>query len=121
MILYDSLFAFLCFVSLPPLHSHTLSLTHSLSLLLLQLLMFLTMSLDCRHDDSALLVSIVTTFSSRLFPEEGVTEIVKRNHTHETRLLYLRFINILMSRKKDRSKESKVSKNICSYVLVIVN
>ncbi len=73
-----------------------------------QLLMFLTMNLDRHREDTDLLISLVTTFSSRLFADEGVSKMVVRDHSHETRLLYLRFINILMSRKKDRSKEGKV-------------
>ncbi|XP_064395390.1 E3 ubiquitin-protein ligase UBR4-like isoform X5 [Halichondria panicea] len=77
------------------------------SICYLQLLMFLTMNLDRHREDANLLVSLVTTFSSRLFTDEGVGKMVTRDHTHETRLLYLRFINILMSRKKDRSKEGK--------------
>lgn len=70
--------------------------------------MFLTMNLDCTREDSNLLITLITTFSSRLFSGEDVLSMVQRDHTHETRLLYLRFLNILMSRKKDRGKEGKV-------------
>ncbi len=80
--------------------------------------MFLTMNLDRHREDANLLVSLVTTFSSRLFTDEGVGKMVTRDHTHETRLLYLRFINILMSRKKDRSKEGKVGVSIGSVDFV---
>ena len=40
---------------------------------------------------------------------EDVMEMVKRTDCHEVHLMYLRFFNILMSRKKQKGEESKVS------------
>ena len=80
--------------------------------------MFLTMNLDCTREDSNLLITLITTFSSRLFSSEDVLSMVQRDHTHEARLLYLRFLNILMSRKKDRGKEGKVGVVFVSHVML---
>ena len=43
-----------------------------------------------------------------LSPPQDVSEMVERNRRNEVLLLYLRFFNILMSRKKIKHEEGKV-------------
>ena len=66
--------------------------------------------MECTREDSEAVVAMLKAILSRLDLErEDITEIVKRTDRHEVFLMYLRFFNILMSRKKGKGDEPKVS------------
>ena len=67
--------------------------------------------MECTPEDAEAVVAMLKAILNRLDLErEDVTEMVKRTDHHEVHLMYLRFFNILMSRKKGKGgEESKVS------------
>ena len=76
--------------------------------------MFICTNLECSREDAEAVVSMLKAILGRLDLErEDVTEMVKRTDRHEVHLMYLRFFNILMSRKKRKGEEAKVSGGAC--------
>ena len=72
--------------------------------------MFLCTNLECTREDAEAVVDMLKSILSRLDLErDDVAELVKRTDHHEVLLMYLRFFNILMSRKKRKGDEPKVS------------
>ena len=66
--------------------------------------------MECTREDAEAVVAMLKAILNRLDLErEDVTEMVKRTGRHEVHLMYLRFFNILMSRKKGKGGEPKVS------------
>ena len=59
--------------------------------------------------------SVTATSSAPPPPPQDLSGLVERTPQHETRLLYLRFFNILMSKKKLGAAESKV-RTVCLFV-----
>lgn len=81
--------------------------------------MFLTTQLECCSDDARVLVFTLTTLLQRLglgpassegtpSLEQRAQEMVERSNRREVQLLYLRFFNILMSRRKVKEEDGKV-------------
>ncbi len=80
--------------------------------------MFLTTQLECCSDDARVLIFTLTSLLQRLglspSPSEGPSleqqarERVERSNQREVQLLYLRFFNILMSRRKVKEEDGKV-------------
>ena len=82
---------------------------------IIQLLMFICTNMECTREDAEAVVSMLKAILSRLDLErEDVVEMVKRSERHEVHLMYLRFFNILMSRKKGKGEEAKVSGGVCT-------
>lgn len=83
----------------------------------LQLLMFLTTHLECCSDDGKVLTSVLLALLRRLgldvqeelLTQHAVDGMVERSRRREVLLLYLRFFNILMSRRKVKGEDGKVS------------
>ena len=72
--------------------------------------MFICNSMECTREDSEAVVAMLKAILNRLdLDQEDVTDMVKRTARHEVHLMYLRFFNILMSRKKGKGEEPKVS------------
>ena len=72
--------------------------------------MFICTNMECTREDAEAVVSMLKAILSRLDLErEDVAEMVRRSDCHEVYLMYLRFFNILMSRKKGKGDEAKVS------------
>ena len=66
--------------------------------------------MECTREDSEAVVAMIKAVLNRLnLGREDVSEMVKRSDRHEVHLMYLRFFNILMSRKKGKGEETKVS------------
>lgn len=83
-------------------------------ILSLQLMLFLVTHLECCREDSALLVKTLQALLHRLgiaqedeLDQNVLDDLVIRNKQREVFLLYLRFFNILMSRRKHK-KDGKV-------------
>jgi hypothetical protein len=73
--------------------------------------------MECTREDAEAVVSMLKAILSRLdLDSEDVAEMVKRSERHEVHLMYLRFFNILMSRKKGKGEEAKVSSGVSVYV-----
>ena len=71
--------------------------------------MFICNNMECTREDSEAVVSMIKAILSRLnLDREDVAEMVKRTERQEVHLMYLRFFNILMSRKKAKGEERKV-------------
>ena len=69
--------------------------------------------MECTREDAEAVVSMLKAILSRLdLDREDVAEMVKRSERHEVHLMYLRFFNILMSRKKGKGEEAKVSSGV---------
>ena len=85
--------------------------------------MFLTTQLECCSDDARVLVFTLTSLLQRLglspAPCEGpsleqqASEMVERSNQREVQLLYLRFFNILISRRKVKGEDGKVKVAEC--------
>lgn len=82
----------------------------------LQLVMFLITHLECCSDDGKVLTSVLLTLLRRLgldqedlLTQDAVDAMVGRSKRREVLLLYLRFFNILMSRRKVKGEDGKVS------------
>ena len=72
--------------------------------------MFICNNMECSHEDSDAVVAMIKAILNRLnLDQEDVAEMVKRTGRQEVHVMYLRFFNILMSRKKGKGDESKVS------------
>ena len=72
--------------------------------------MFICNNMECSREDSDAVVAMIKAILNRLnLDREDVTEMVKRTGRQEVQVMYLRFFNILMSRKKGKGDESKVS------------
>ena len=100
----------------------------------LQLLMFLTSQLECCSEDGKVLTSVLLALLHRLgldqedmLTQHTVDDMVERSKRREVLLLYLRFFNILMSRRKVKGEDGKVSgwgmcvctcKDVHTYVCV---
>lgn len=81
-----------------------------------QLMMFLVTNLECCREDSEILVTTLQTLLQRLHLDEenlpddaAIKGLVDRNKQQEVFLLYLRFFNILMSRRKMKGEDNKVT------------
>jgi hypothetical protein len=79
-------------------------------------MMNLTCHLDCCYEDAEVLVSTLLSLLHRLglshgdqVDEEAASSLIQRNPQREVQLLYLRFFNILMSRRKAKGEDGKVS------------
>ena len=85
-------------------------------------MMTLTSHLDCCSEDAEVLVFTLRSLLQRLGltgdtpPDEGaVGAMVERSKQREVQLLYLRFFNILMSRRKVKGEDGKVGQGVwCS-------
>ena len=65
--------------------------------------------MECTHEDSEAVVAMIKAILDRLsLDRDDVAEMVKRTERQEVHLMYLRFFNILMSRKKAKGEETKV-------------
>ena len=80
-------------------------------------MMFLTTHLDCCREDAEVLVHMLVSLLRRLhlsqedrLDQEVVGEMVVRTRQREVLLLYLRYFNILMSRRKVKGEDGKVSR-----------
>ena len=74
--------------------------------------------MECSREDSEAVVAMIKAILNRLnLDREDVTEMVKRTGRQEVHVMYLRFFNILMSRKKGKGDESKVSTLTTSQVV----
>ena len=80
-------------------------------------MIFLTSNLECCQEDSGVLVSVLHAFLHRLklgqddeLDDKAIDEMVVRNEQKEVFLLYLRFFNILMSRRKVKGEDVTVRK-----------
>lgn len=87
--------------------------------------MFLTTQLECCKEDAEVLVNVLTSLLRRLHLsdedqlEEVLSGMVDRSKQREVLLLYLRFFNILMSRRKVKGEDGKVRN--CTVVLCTRN
>ena len=82
-------------------------------LLHFQLTMFLVMNLECTTEDAEALEAVLAAITKRLKLErDDVAEITDRSKRREVYLLYLRFLNILMSRKKKKKVKGEDPKVI---------
>lgn len=84
-------------------------------------MMNLTSHLDCCFEDAEVLVYALLTLLHRLglshgdqLDEEAINAMVERDQRREVLLLYLRFFNILMSRRKVKGEDGKVSSDPCT-------
>ena len=81
--------------------------------------MFLTTQLDCCKEDAEVLVHMLLSLLRRLqlsseqpqLDQEGLKGMVERSKQREVLLLYLRFFNILMSRRKVKGEDGKVMRS----------
>ncbi len=78
-------------------------------------MIFLTSNLECCQEDSEVLVTLLHAFLKRLklrkedvLDDAAIDSMVERGEEKEVFLLYLRFFNILMSRRKVKGEESSV-------------
>ena len=91
----------------------------------MQLMMFLTSNLECCREDAEVLVSTLRTLLHRLklgqddvLEQEAVNGLVERSKQREVFLLYLRFFNILMSRRKLKGDDNKVWHKNRHYIII---
>lgn len=83
--------------------------------------MFICTNMECTREDSEAVVAMIKAVLNRLnLGREDVSEMVKRSDRHEVHLMYLRFFNILMSRKKGKGEETKVSLSYSCIASVVV-